>query len=87
MVMGTKQATNNPDLEARGEAEHSRGVIEKKVGQIKKVFRASHERLRLHIALRHTIGEAPAISLAFETRMNDGRAPVEVDCFTNVTRT
>jgi uncharacterized protein YjbJ (UPF0337 family) len=32
------QVTNNPDLEARGKAEHNKGVIEKKVGEIKKVF-------------------------------------------------
>jgi uncharacterized protein YjbJ (UPF0337 family) len=32
------QVTNNPDLKARGKAEHNQGVIEKKVGQIKKVF-------------------------------------------------
>ena len=31
------QVTNNPDLEARGEAEHNKGVIQKKVGQIERV--------------------------------------------------
>jgi uncharacterized protein YjbJ (UPF0337 family) len=28
----------NPDLEAEGKAEHNAGKVEKKVGQIKKVF-------------------------------------------------
>jgi uncharacterized protein YjbJ (UPF0337 family) len=32
------QVTNNPDLEAEGKAEHRAGKVEKKVGQIKKVF-------------------------------------------------
>ena len=32
------QITNNPDLEAEGQAEHTAGKVEKKVGQIKKVF-------------------------------------------------
>jgi uncharacterized protein YjbJ (UPF0337 family) len=31
------QVTNNPDLEARGKAEHNTGKFEKKVGQIEKV--------------------------------------------------
>jgi uncharacterized protein YjbJ (UPF0337 family) len=30
------QVTNNPDLEARGKAEHNKGVIEKKAAQIEK---------------------------------------------------
>jgi uncharacterized protein YjbJ (UPF0337 family) len=33
----TGQAMNNPDLEAEGKAEHNKGVIEKKAGQIEKV--------------------------------------------------
>ncbi len=32
------QVTNNPDLEAEGEAEHRGGKVEKKLGQVKKVF-------------------------------------------------
>ena len=32
------QITNNPDLEAEGSAENLGGKIQKKVGQIKKVF-------------------------------------------------
>jgi|SRR5580658_9357184 hypothetical protein len=32
------QVTNNPDLEAGGKAEHNKGVIEKKAGQIEKAF-------------------------------------------------
>ena len=32
------QVTNNPDLEAEGQAENLGGKIQKKVGQIKKVF-------------------------------------------------
>jgi uncharacterized protein YjbJ (UPF0337 family) len=32
------QVTSNPDLEAEGKAEHRAGKVEKKVGQIKKVF-------------------------------------------------
>jgi len=31
------QVTRNPDLEARGKAEHNKGVIQKKVGQIERV--------------------------------------------------
>jgi uncharacterized protein YjbJ (UPF0337 family) len=31
------QVTRNPDLEARGKAEHNKGVIRKKVGQIERV--------------------------------------------------
>jgi uncharacterized protein YjbJ (UPF0337 family) len=32
------EVTNNPDLKAEGKAEHRTGKVEKKVGQIKKVF-------------------------------------------------
>jgi uncharacterized protein YjbJ (UPF0337 family) len=32
------QVTNNPDLEAEGNAEHVAGKVEKKVGQIDKVL-------------------------------------------------
>ena len=32
------QVTNNPDLEDEGEAEHTAGKVEKKVGQIEKVL-------------------------------------------------
>ena len=32
------QVTNNPDLEAEGKAEHTTGKVEKKLGQIEKVF-------------------------------------------------
>jgi len=32
------QVTNNPDLEAEGGAEHKTGKVEKKIGQIEKVF-------------------------------------------------
>jgi uncharacterized protein YjbJ (UPF0337 family) len=32
------QITNDPDLEAEGKAEHRAGKVEKKIGQIKKVF-------------------------------------------------
>jgi uncharacterized protein YjbJ (UPF0337 family) len=32
------QATNNPDLEAEGQGENLAGKIQKKVGQIEKVF-------------------------------------------------
>jgi uncharacterized protein YjbJ (UPF0337 family) len=32
------QATNNPDLEAEGRGENLAGKIQKKVGQIEKVF-------------------------------------------------
>ena len=32
------RVTNNPDLEAEGQAENLGGKIQKKVGQIKKVF-------------------------------------------------
>jgi uncharacterized protein YjbJ (UPF0337 family) len=32
------QVTNNPDLEVKGKAEHTAGKVEKKVGQIEKVF-------------------------------------------------
>jgi uncharacterized protein YjbJ (UPF0337 family) len=31
------QVTSNADLEARGKAEHNKGVIQKKVGQIERV--------------------------------------------------
>ena len=34
----TGKATNNPDLEAEGQGENLAGKIQKKVGQIKKVF-------------------------------------------------
>ena len=34
----TGQVTNNPDLEADGRAEHNAGTVEKKIGQIEKVF-------------------------------------------------
>jgi uncharacterized protein YjbJ (UPF0337 family) len=34
----TGQVTNNPDLEADGRAEHNAGKVEKKIGQIEKVF-------------------------------------------------
>jgi uncharacterized protein YjbJ (UPF0337 family) len=34
----TGQVTNNPDLEIEGKAEHNAGKVEKKVGQIEKVF-------------------------------------------------
>ncbi len=32
------QATNNPNLTAEGQDEHLAGTIQKKIGQIKKVF-------------------------------------------------
>jgi len=32
------QATNNPDLEAEGKAEHFGGKVEKKVGQVERIF-------------------------------------------------
>jgi uncharacterized protein YjbJ (UPF0337 family) len=32
------QVTNNPNLQADGRAEHTAGKVEKKVGQIEKVF-------------------------------------------------
>jgi uncharacterized protein YjbJ (UPF0337 family) len=32
------QATNNPDLEAEGQAEKVGGKIRKKIGQVEKVF-------------------------------------------------
>jgi uncharacterized protein YjbJ (UPF0337 family) len=32
------QVTNNPDLEAEGQAEKLTGKIQKKVGQVEKVF-------------------------------------------------
>jgi uncharacterized protein YjbJ (UPF0337 family) len=32
------QATNNPDLEAEGQAENLAGKVQKKVGQVEKVF-------------------------------------------------
>lgn len=32
------QATNNPDLEAEGKAENLAGKLQKKVGEVKKVF-------------------------------------------------
>jgi uncharacterized protein YjbJ (UPF0337 family) len=32
------QVTNNPDLEAEGQNEEIAGVVQKKVGQIEKVF-------------------------------------------------
>ena len=32
------KVTNNPDLEAEGKAEHTTGKVEKKLGQIEKVF-------------------------------------------------
>ena len=32
------RATNNPDLEAEGQAEKIGGKIQKKIGQVKKVF-------------------------------------------------
>lgn len=32
------QVTNNPDLEAEGQAEELAGKVQKKVGQIKQVF-------------------------------------------------
>jgi uncharacterized protein YjbJ (UPF0337 family) len=32
------QVTNNPNLQADGKAEHNAGKVEKKVGQIEKVF-------------------------------------------------
>ena len=31
-------ATNDPHLEAEGKAEHASGAIEKKIGQVEKVF-------------------------------------------------
>jgi uncharacterized protein YjbJ (UPF0337 family) len=34
----TGQLTNNPDLEAEGQNEKIAGVIQKKIGQIEKVF-------------------------------------------------
>ena len=34
----TGQATNNPDLEAEGQAENLAGKVQKKVGQIEKVL-------------------------------------------------
>ena len=34
------RATNNPTLEAKGQAEQTAGTVQKKVGQIKKVFEA-----------------------------------------------
>ncbi|MDT8066584.1 MAG: CsbD family protein [Terriglobia bacterium] len=30
--------TNNPDLEAKGKAEHSLGKVERKIGQMEKVL-------------------------------------------------
>jgi uncharacterized protein YjbJ (UPF0337 family) len=32
------QVTNDPDLEAEGQAENTSGTIQKKIGQIKEVF-------------------------------------------------
>jgi uncharacterized protein YjbJ (UPF0337 family) len=32
------QVTNNPDLEAEGQAEKIGGTVQKKVGQIEKIF-------------------------------------------------
>lgn len=32
------QVTNDPDLEAAGKAEHTTGKVERKLGQIEKVF-------------------------------------------------
>jgi uncharacterized protein YjbJ (UPF0337 family) len=38
-VVGTAgKVTNNPDVEAEGNAEHNLGKVEKKVGQIEKVL-------------------------------------------------
>lgn len=34
------QVTNNPTLEAKGQVEQTAGTVQKKVGQIKKVFEA-----------------------------------------------
>ena len=34
----TGQVTDNPDLEADGRAEHNAGKVERKIGQIEKVF-------------------------------------------------
>jgi uncharacterized protein YjbJ (UPF0337 family) len=34
----TGKLTNNPDLEAKGKAEHNLGKVQKKVGQIEKVL-------------------------------------------------
>jgi len=32
------QATNNPDLEAEGQAENLGGKVQKKIGQVEKIF-------------------------------------------------
>ena len=32
------RATNNPDLEAEGQDEKIGGIVQKKIGQVKKVF-------------------------------------------------
>jgi len=32
------RATNNPNLEEEGQAEHVAGTVQKKVGQVEKVF-------------------------------------------------
>jgi uncharacterized protein YjbJ (UPF0337 family) len=38
IVFSEGKVTNNPNLEAEGKAEHTTGKVEKKLGQIEKVF-------------------------------------------------